>query len=183
MSDFIQKRDFWAIVLFAMVFIGFYVFSKELSSNNLLIVLSVSGFGAFAGYKLASLVANKTTNLKLLSVLFCGIIFTCGLLIVGGNQNNKLGKFSTYEGAILEGIWETDNSEGYKIRLEISGEKAVMSMSPDFQKFEYELIVSDNRMLLEKEGEIRFDFGIEKLGDESFTIIQSGESLVFNRLF
>ena len=89
MSDFIQKKDYWSIILFAWVFIGCYFLSKELSSNNLLVVLPVSGLGAFIGYKLCNWVTDKPIGMKVLLVLFWSVIFIGSLFISSSRQNDE----------------------------------------------------------------------------------------------
>ena len=182
MSDFIQKKDYWSIVLFAWVFIGCYFLSKEFSSNNLLVVLFVSGLGAFVGYKLSNWVTNKPIGMKVLLVLIWSVIFVGSLLISSGRQNDEKKLYQSNTANLLMGKWETDEEEGFKIRLEINQDEAIMSMSPDFEGIEYDLIFNENIVQFKKAGSIKFNFTIENIDDSSLTLSQSGEELVFTRL-
>lgn len=182
MSDFIQKKDYWSIILFAWVFIGCYFLSKEFSSNNLLVVLPVSGLGAFVGYKLSNWVTNKPIGMKVLLVLIWSVIFIGSLLISSGRQNDEKKVYQTNTANLLMGKWETDEDEGFKIRLEINQDEAIMSMSPDFEEIEYDLIFIENSIQFKKAGSIKFNFTIENIDDSSLTLSQSGEELVFTRL-
>jgi hypothetical protein len=182
MSDFIQKKDYWAISLMMGIFMMTYIFSKEFFNNEIFLVLPISGFGAMAGYMLANWATKKSTRLKLFLVLFLTGIFIGGIFIINrGQNNNNKPNFSNVENS-LEGIWETDEEEGFKIRLEINGEEALMSMSPNFEEIRYDLEFPENSMVFKKAERVKFDFTIENIDDISLTLNQSGEKLVFTKL-
>lgn len=182
MSDFIQKKDYWPIILFAWVFIGCYFLSKEFSSNNLLVVLPVSGLGAFVGYKLGNWVTDKSKSTKVFLVLLWSAMFIGVLLTSNNRQNDEKKTYRSEAANLLIGKWETDEEEGFKIRLEIDQDEAIMSMSPNFEEIEYDLIFSENRLQFKKAGSLKFNFTIENIDDSSLTLSQSGEKLVFTRL-
>jgi hypothetical protein len=66
--------------------------------------------------------------------------------------------------------------------LEIEKDKAYMSLSPDYQKIEYDLLYSNNAIQFKEAGRIKFQFDIEFIDDTSFTLSQSGETLVFTKV-
>ena len=182
MIDFLQKKDHWSIVLFACVFMGFYFLSKEFSSNNLLVVLSVSGLGACVGYILGNWVTDKSKGTKVFLVSLFTAMFI-GVLLMSGNRQNDVEKTYRYEtGNLLMGKWETDDEGGFKIRLEIDQNDAIMSISPDFEEIEYDLIFSENSMQFIKSGSVKFNFSVDHIDDFSLTLSQSGEKLVFTRI-
>jgi hypothetical protein len=182
MSDFIQKKDYLSIFLFTWVFIGCYFLSKELTSNNLLVVLPVSGLGAFVGYKLGHWVTDKSKGTKVLLVLLCSVVFIGALLLSNNRKNDEKKPYMSDTANLLIGQWETDEDEGFRIRLEIEKDKAYMSLSPDYQKIEYDLLYSNNAIQFKEAGSLKFQFDIENIDDTSFTLSQSGETLVFTKV-
>lgn len=181
MTNFIQKKDYWSLALYAWVFIGCYFLSKELSSNNLLVVLPVTTMGTIIGYKVCNWVTDKSTGKKVILVLIWSLLFFGSLSIKSGSQNDSKNlPISTFQ-RLLMGNWETDENEGFRIRLEIGKDKAYMSLSPDYQKIEYDLLYSDKTIQFKEAGILKFQFSIENIDDTSFTLSQSGETLVFKR--
>lgn len=182
MSDFIQKKDYWSIILFAGVFIGFYFLSKELFSNNLLVVVSISGLGAFIGYKRVNWMTDKQIGMKVFLVLFWTVMFIGALLITSKSQIDDKKAYHSDTTILLMGKWETDEDEGFKIRLEIDQEEAIMSMSPNYEEIEYDLIIFENNVQFKKERIVKFDLIIEKIDSKSLTLSQSNEKLEFTRM-
>lgn len=182
MSDFIQKKDYWSIILFAGVFIGCYFLSKELSSNNLLVVVPISGLGAFVGYKLGNWITDKPIGIKVFLVLFWIVMFIGALLITSKSQIDDKKAYHSDTTILLMGKWETDEDEGFKIRLEIDQDEAIMSMSPNYEEIEYDLIIFENNVQFKKEGSVKFDLIIEKIDAKSLTLSQSNEKMEFTRI-
>ncbi|WP_158857328.1 MFS transporter [Lunatibacter salilacus] len=183
MSDFIQKKDFWSITLFAGVFIGCYFLSKELSSNNLFVVVPISGLGAFVGYKLGNWITDKPIGMKVFLVLFWTVVFIGVVLITSKRQiDDKKAYGSETTTNLLIGKWETDDDKGFKIRLEIDGDEAIMSMSPNYEEIDYDLNFSEKSVQFKKEGNVKFDFIVEKIDAKSLTLSQSNEKLEFTRI-
>jgi hypothetical protein len=182
MSDFIQKKDYWSIVLFTWMFIGCYLLSKKLSSNNLLVVLPISGLGAFVGYKLGDWVTDKSKGTKVFLVVLWSVMLFGALQVSNNRKNDGKKTYRSDKINLLTGKWETDEDEGFKIRLEIEKDKAYMSLSPDYQKIEYELIYSNSTIKFKKAGSLKFQFDIENIDDTSFTLSQSGETLLFTKV-
>ena len=84
---------------------------------------------------------------------------------------------------LLKGKWETDEEEGYKITLVINQKEAIMSMSPNFEEIQYDLIVSENSVQLTKAGILKFNFAIENINDSTLTFSHLNERLMFTRIY
>jgi hypothetical protein len=111
----IQKKDYWSIVLFTWVFIGCYFLSKELTSNNLLVVLPVSGLGAFVGYKLGDWVTDKSKGTKVFLVVLWSVMLFGALQLINNRKNDGKKTYRSDKINLLTGKWETDEDEGFKI--------------------------------------------------------------------